>query len=269
MHKGSNACPGAAMSRSRLVAVFYALTACVGCGDGRPDGLELHGPLFTVDTTTKVFSFPVTDASGSELQGSLTDDVGRRRLDLSAGGLTIEIAPPDWNLPPVGARDVSGAILVCWNRLPGSPSEITVDVPDPTQGVELWCRVVDGGLADGAVRVAASGVAAWLTSVVSDGSGSWTVTFFQDDGWLVGDPKPGSGTFTVPYSLASGMGTPTQTSGVWVDPDGTDTGTAADSEGCLGGGGSGLCGGGGAAAAGLFLVRLIVRRRRQSSGQQT
>ncbi|GDX83350.1 hypothetical protein LBMAG42_51610 [Deltaproteobacteria bacterium] len=220
--------------------------------------------MFTVDTTTEVFSFPVVGASGSELQGTLTDDVGRRRLELNAGGQSIEVAATDWNLPPGAALDISGAILVCWNRLPGSASDITVDVPDPTQGVELWCRLVDGGVADGAVRVETSGVAAWLTGVKSDASGSWTVTFFQDDGWLVGDPQPGHGTFTVDYTLGSGMGTPTQVSGVWVDPDSgaADTGTGTDSAGCLGGDGGGLCAGGGAAVSGLLVLGSIARRRR-------
>ncbi len=220
------------LSRYSPGILLLLLSGCDGCRDdecpeGMPPGLELSGPLFSVDTTTPSFSFPVP-GSDYELLGLLSDDQGRRQLAITGDGSDHEVSGPGWNLPPSAAESADGSLLICWNNLPGEASSITRNLPDPTEGVDLFCAPFDGVAVGAAVKAPVTGRAAWLRGVEAEDNGTYTVRYFQDCGWLIADPEATHGTWEVGFS-AAGFGSPHQVSDSFVgdgsgDGSGNDTG---------------------------------------------
>jgi hypothetical protein len=158
----------------------------------KPDTLRLApSDKFALDTEQPVFSFPVSGASSHQLLAHLADGDGRRSISYLRDGAKEELASAQFHLPPVGAINRMGESLVCYNRLVGQPSERTEGaMPDPTQGVHLYCRFYDGEAWGRELRLGQSEKAAWTQSVTALKEGSFRVVYVADEGWLVDlDPR--------------------------------------------------------------------------------
>lgn len=157
-------------------------------GSQRPDGLTLDDDfLLRLDTTTPLFTAPFPGLQGMEVHGVLADDQGRREIRVvrPSDGASQVIAAADWNLPAVGAA-LGGVSAICYNRLVGSPTELTEgSAPDPTQGVELSCRIDDGSGWGDPVVVGGESRAAWLVGVDVGADGSVGIDYYRDDGWFI------------------------------------------------------------------------------------
>lgn len=153
-----------------------------------PEGVNIGGgALFRVNKTTPTFETPVAGNASFILHGVLADTDGRRELRFfdRATRQKVTIAPATWNLPPTGAVDASGDVLVCWNHLTGGSSPLTEGpMADPTQGVSLLCRRRAGDSWGETFRVAAAEKAAWVRRVVATPSG-FRLMYYADDGWFM------------------------------------------------------------------------------------
>jgi hypothetical protein len=158
----------------------------------KPDTLRLApSDKFALDTEQPVFSFPVSGASSHQLLAHLADGDGRRSISYLRDGAKEELASAQFHLPPVGAINRMGESLACYNRLVGQPSERTEGaMPDPTQGVHLYCRFYDGEGWGRELRLGAVEKAAWAQSVTALADGAFRVVYLADEGWLVDlDPR--------------------------------------------------------------------------------
>jgi hypothetical protein len=157
--------------------------------------------LFELDTTTQVFDLPMDGGGGATLSGNLTDSDGRREIVYrdTKGGQPEIVFPSDWNLPAAGVVTDNGGVVVCGNRLTGSPSELTKgDMPDPRGGVELRCR--RRGQADwgGTVVLDHDPGANWLIQIRKR-NGTVYVTYSHDEeGILIGAPTGNDGQYIAP-----------------------------------------------------------------------
>ena len=153
----------------------------------QPDSLRLApSDKFSLDTEQEVYSFPVHGAAHHQLQAHLSDRDGRRSISYLRDGAKEELASAQFHLPPVGAFSRTGESLACYNRLVGQPSERTQGaMPDPTEGVHLYCRFYDGKVWGRELRLGQSEKAAWTQSVTALKEGSFRVIYLADEGWLV------------------------------------------------------------------------------------
>lgn len=156
-----------------------------------PEGLEaVDGPLFRMDVRQPVFRSPVTGNAGLKMEGVLEDDWGRRSLTLKGPSGRTQVAPAGWNLPPAAAQGDDGTLTVCWNQLTGAADAHSGDIPNPANGLALWCRV---GAPDGlgpAERLAAEAHAPWVQKVIALPGGAFRVVWYEDDGWFLARPEP-------------------------------------------------------------------------------
>lgn len=187
-------------------AIFFALFACGGGADtpldtepvvgptqpSPPPGLSHEGDtLFSLDVAAREVGAETRGApEGVALLGVLADQGGRRALVVREGDRAVEVAPPGWHLPPVGAWRGEEA-LICWNTLTG-PESAPGAMPHPSGGLSLQCR--QGGRSLGpAVSFDAGGAPAWLVDVQVEGDG-WLVTAYHNAaGWLLGEVRDGDG----------------------------------------------------------------------------
>ncbi len=153
----------------------------------KPEAVQLDpADRFSLDTEQELYSFPVEGASHHELQAHLADSEGRRSLSYLRDGVKEVLAEADFHLPPVAAVNRKGESLACFNRLVGKPSERTAgSMPDPTQGVHLYCRFYDGTDWRRAIRLGESEKAAWTQTVTALQDGSFRVIYVADEGWLM------------------------------------------------------------------------------------
>jgi hypothetical protein len=160
-------------------------------------------PLFRLDTQTAVYEYPVTNAIDLTLKAEIADGDGRRKILLKHDFVddAIVIADAGWHLFPAAALSKQGmGQIVCFNRLVGTPTEMTAGaMPDPTHGVHLYCRVFMGTGWSPELRVAADAHAAWLRKVEVTPNGYFVITAYHDDGWFMGRAKEGHGTYAHMY----------------------------------------------------------------------
>lgn len=163
-----------------------------------PASVEPAGDvLFEVDTTTKVFDLPIDGPTGATLSGNLTDDQGRREIVYTNRGGQVEVVfPGDWNLPAAGLVTDDGGVVVCGNRLTGSPSDLTGgNMPDPRGGVELRCR--RRGQSDWGKTIALDHApgANWLIHIRQRGGAVYVTYSHDEEGMLIGAPSANDGEY--------------------------------------------------------------------------
>lgn len=165
-----------------------------------------NAPLYALDTDTPRMELPLADTPGT-LAGELADAGRRRILYTPPGGADEEVFGAEFNLPAVGLS-AAGRLFVCANRLVGRPSELTEGaMPDPRDGLELWCRARTGGDWSQPARLSLA-AAPWLVEL-QPASGAVIVRYVHDaEGSLVGRPRAGDGLFAVRYD-GERFGTPT------------------------------------------------------------
>ncbi len=152
-----------------------------------PEGLEVpDGHLFSVDSRTSAYAFPVDGAPGVELVGQLAGPGGQRRILYGPVGAATEVLAEGWLLPPVAAADASGRTIACWNELTGGTTDLTEgSLPDPTQGLSLLCRLREGEVWGAATRLGSGFTASWLKTIEAQGAGSFRVAYYADGGLFV------------------------------------------------------------------------------------
>jgi len=152
-----------------------------------PEGIRLEKrALFYLDTTTPSFETTLRGDKRYSLIGNKEDRFGRRSIHLQTPFGKEEIAPSDWHMPPTGAMNPNGHILVCYNRLIGKTSRITEGMmPDPTQGVLGFCRLRTKQGWQRPFKIGSlDRVANWVTSVTAMDGGVFRVQYQADDGWF-------------------------------------------------------------------------------------
>ena len=197
--------------------VWVVLGAVIGCGgsklgktDGGTDAGSPQMTTFGTSTSDPETSIPVENSTENfRLVGRLSSGGGKRTLVLIVGSLEIVVAPPGWNLPPVGLMSISetsesGSILVCWNHLAGA--EPTPDsMPHPSQGLDLFCRhrSPDGTLGP-QLSVGFVDAPSWLQGVGINQSGEFSVSMLRDHGGnLFGRQIEGDGVYSIDFSGAT------------------------------------------------------------------
>lgn len=204
----SPASPAVSDSPSAAASASAAAAAPTPVGEPRAvtETLAITGEhLFSVDTSTPEFPLVLHGTEGHRLVGRLADEDGRRSIVLvnSRTGAEEVVFEADWLLPAVGAVNGKGTMVVCVNRLAGSPSELTGgQMPDPSQGVDLQCKTY--------LRKASrwskerilfrARKALWLYDVTANRRGGFTVAYAADSsGLLVDDPAAGDGMYRVEF----------------------------------------------------------------------
>ena len=152
---------------------------------------------------------------------------GRREILYGAVGEATEvIVPADWIMPPIAAVAPQGQTAVCWSAMTGSPSELTEGaLPDPTQGVALWCRVRGASAWGPPARLGSESVAAWVTGVEPQADGSFQVRYYADGGLFVRPTSESDGTYT--QALIDGVPGPIDVIEL-IDPDLLELGDPGD-----------------------------------------
>jgi hypothetical protein len=153
-----------------------------------PEGLDVPaGHLFSVDATRSVFALPIAGDPSHELIGRLADSDGRREILYGPTGESDQVVvPAAWVLPAVASLGPTGVTALCWSALTGNTSELTEGaMPDPTQGVSLFCRVLRSDGWSEPVRMGSHGVAAWIMALEPQPNGDFEVQYWSDEGWLV------------------------------------------------------------------------------------
>ena len=152
-----------------------------------PEGFAIERrSLFQLDTTTPEERFDVRGNSRWKLAGTLADRMGRRSLSLITPAGTEAITEGGWYLPPAGAMNPSGDLMVCYNLLTGKTSQITEGMmPDPRKGVKAFCRL---RTTTGWQREFEVGdrtrIGNWIRSITALNDGSFRVEYLADDGLL-------------------------------------------------------------------------------------
>ncbi len=169
-----------------------------------PTGLTAQdgGALFALNTTDRVITLAVEGDGQHQLQGVLTDELGRRELRyVGADGRAEVLAPSDWNLPPAAAVVRGGSVMACFNVLTGGPSSNTAGaMPDPSRSMVLRCRVrtAQGWGAPTDLPVTTRG--AWVQRVVAREDGGFRVLIYGDDGFFIAPPSAHHGIYDATWT---------------------------------------------------------------------
>lgn len=169
-----------------------------------PTGLAAQdgGALFALNTTDRVITLAVEGDAQHQLQGVLTDELGRRELRyVGADGRAEVLAPSDWNLPPAAAVVRGGNVMACFNVLTGGPSPNTAGaMPDPSRSMVLRCRVrtAQGWGAPTDLPVTTRG--AWVQRVVAREDGGFRVLIYGDDGFFIAPPSAHHGIYDATWT---------------------------------------------------------------------
>ncbi len=169
-----------------------------------PTGLTAQdgGALFALNTTERVITLAVEGDAQHQLQGVLTDDLGRRELRyVDAAGRAEVLAPSDWNLPPAAAVVRGGSVMACFNVLTGGPSPNTAGaMPDPSRSMVLRCRLrtAQGWGAPTDLPVTTRG--AWVQRVVAREDGGFRVLIYGDDGFFIAPPSAHHGIYDATWT---------------------------------------------------------------------
>ena len=162
-----------------------------------PVGLELpDGTLFSVDTETSVFELPVSGTDETVLAAVLSDSKGRRRIELrEPDAPSVTVRDSSWGILAAGASR-GDSLCVCWSELGGAPSTITEGgLPDPTEGLQLFCRFRTAGGWSSPFDLAPEASAAWIQRVEVDAEG-YRVHYRRDSGWLLLDSSELDGNYS-------------------------------------------------------------------------
>lgn len=171
-----------------------------------PESLELlDDHLFAMDTADEIYPLVFHGSRNYALEGHLTDAEGRREIilrNVREGTIEELVFPSGWLLPAVGAMNERGDILVCVNRLVGSPTTLTKGtMPDPMQGIDLVCRWRSKRGWSNEIKLLRKSAGQWLYDITARRSGSFWVSFSNDkSGLLVDDPEHGDGMYRVQFS---------------------------------------------------------------------
>ena len=177
-----------------------------------PDNvLPAEESLFAVDTDQQVFELELHGTRDLSLLGELADQEGRRRIVLNDPTKREPevVFTADWLLPAVGAANRDGEILVCVNRLVGEPTSLTEGkLPDPSQGVDLLCRMRTQAGWQVEVPLPRHAAGHWLHDVTALSDGRFRVAYSGDStGFVVDDPQAGDGMYRVAFQEGH-FGTP-------------------------------------------------------------
>lgn len=166
-----------------------------------PPGITHEGgTLFSMDTSVAeaegaLHGGPV----GAALIARLASSSGMRRLVYRAGPGAPEqvLVRAGWNLPPVGRARADGGLLFCWNRLSGS-SDAQAPMPHPSAGLRVECRYRDiSGNLGVVLDATVDAVPTWLLDLTPGDADQIVLRLHRNqDGWLVGRPRPDDGIFT-------------------------------------------------------------------------
>lgn len=169
-----------------------------------PKNIELNDDnLFGLNTDKIEYELTLHGTRSYRLVGRLASPDGKREILLNKTGarITEEVFSADWLLPAVGAVNANGNMLVCVNRLAGEPSSLTEgNMPDPTQGVDLMCRIRVNGIWENEVTLPRHATGHWLYDVTVVPGGGYRVAYSGDStGLMVDDPQDGDGMYRVVF----------------------------------------------------------------------
>lgn len=169
-----------------------------------PTGLTAQdgGALFALNTTERVITLAVEGDAQHQLQGVLTDDLGRRELRyVDAAGRAEVLAPSDWNLPPAAAVVRGGNVMACFNVLTGGPSPNTAGaMPDPSRSMVLRCRLRTAQGWGAPVDLPVTTRGAWVQRVVARDDGGFRVLIYGDDGFFIAPPGAHHGIYDATWT---------------------------------------------------------------------
>ncbi len=153
---------------------------------------------FRLNTTPVDSSVNVVGSTDIKIIGRLGAPNGKRSLVLVNKGEEKTIADIAWILPPTGAVNASGQLLVCWNELTG-PEDPQDSMPDPAKGVALLCRYGNPASLGTAVTVDPS---SYLRKIIVGDDGKIVLTYIRSQSGLLfgGTPQPGDGVYSRVYN---------------------------------------------------------------------
>jgi hypothetical protein len=200
-----------------------ALSACLGDGTIQPPGpytqpapaqldpppryrLRPNTPLVGFNRERTVVEFPVAGDENRPLHALLAGANGQRKLAVLVGlDRHVVFAEPGFHLPPAGAADAEGDLMLCWNTLNGATSPHSPTTPDPSRGMTLHCRLLHADESLGPTRqIEVPTVGCWISKLVALPGGGFRLLYKGDDGWFEARyEKPEHGVYETFYAAGT------------------------------------------------------------------